>query len=373
VTIVKADVTETVDPIDESENHPSRAIYSRYDESAMSANDSLKLHIAIVDSANQPIAEQHTEEWGSFCTVSAKPYTKPDALPLKEHLIASREVRHKHKDGPGYIFAQLRGDKRRVKENVVSLSALVLDFDGGISMDEVFTCLQQSGWEFLLTTTYSNSEEQERSRAIIPLAVSILPTQLPALFDYVNRITHGKADVGPGHNAAQLYYFPSCPPDAVDKFRCVRREGRLLDPRELDLEASGSASSSVKRSASEWAKAQVEKVVSEGERAMTITQIAGSCYSEGQTLDAAVTTCMEANSNFNPPLELEEVSKTVASTYRSASRRKEHYEKELDEAVGRLNGRVVWIHRHSAIFRLDYKDFIRVADFRNTLANQKFM
>jgi hypothetical protein len=182
----------------------------------------------------------------------------------------------------------------------------------------------------------------------------------------------GKADVGPGHNPAQFYYFPSCPPDAVDKFRCIRHEGRLLDPRELDLDAPVSASASVEHSASEWAKAQVKKVVSEGERASTISKIAGSFIAQEQSVDVAVAACIEANSHFDPPLDAEEVTKTVKSIYRTASRRKAHHEKELEEAIAQLNERIAWIHKYSGIFRLEHKDFIRVADFKNALANQKF-
>src|SRR4029079_11694705 len=123
--------------------HPSKAISSRYDGAVMSANDSLKLHIAILTSANQPIAQPDTAQWGDFCVWSSEPYTKPDALPLEQHRRASREVRHKHKDGPGYILGELTGDMLRTKENIVSLSALVLDFDDGtMSMDEALERLK---------------------------------------------------------------------------------------------------------------------------------------------------------------------------------------------------------------------------------------
>ncbi len=81
--------------------------------------------------------------------------------------------------GRGWSPAEFHPPERKL-ENVERVHALVLDYDGNVSIDEMLTAL--AGYECLVHTTRSHTPESPRFRVVLPLSRSVTPKEYESLW-----------------------------------------------------------------------------------------------------------------------------------------------------------------------------------------------
>ena len=94
---------------------------------------------------------------------------------------------------------------RRSKENVATIEALLLDVDGIMTLDNAVH--QWSDWEFYIYSTYSNTEEKNKFRLVVPLAVPLTVAEFDARHHSMLSEFFG-AD-GASFTISQAFYWPS--------------------------------------------------------------------------------------------------------------------------------------------------------------------
>ena len=93
---------------------------------------------------------------------------------------------------------------RRCKENVESISCLLLDVDGTMSLEE--SIKQWQDYEFLVYSTHSNSAEKEKFRLVIPLETPLTLKE----FDTRHESMCKEFSVdGASFTISQCFYLPS--------------------------------------------------------------------------------------------------------------------------------------------------------------------
>lgn len=133
------------------------------------------------------------------------------------------------KSGKGFVPAKLSGN--RANTNVEHVSLAVMDSDQGVPFDEGLKRLK--GYDAVLYTTHSHSEEHPKWRAVIRLAQSVKPDDFPAFRSGL--VEKFGADINDSqcNDAARFYYFPSCPQEKAHLRRTEILEGIPLDPAPL--------------------------------------------------------------------------------------------------------------------------------------------
>ena len=97
-----------------------------------------------------------------------------DTLPIQKAYPWSRviEMLETHserdaKDGPLFSPTLYRKNSRRAKQNVQTVTLLVMDFDDGVSPEELTP--SWDAHEYFLYSTYSHSPAKPKWRAVFPL------------------------------------------------------------------------------------------------------------------------------------------------------------------------------------------------------------
>jgi hypothetical protein len=126
----------------------------------------------------------------------------------------SEPVIRTNKDGPLWSPATFKLARRK-KENVEAVSLLVLDIDGGMTIDQADGKLRQLGAEACIYTTHSHQritpdhpKAEDCFRIVIALADSIGATDFPRLWEWANNHFDGKIDAG-CKDASRMYYLPA--------------------------------------------------------------------------------------------------------------------------------------------------------------------
>lgn len=155
--------------------------------------------------------------------------------PLNEYLILPRTERSAQKNGPGWIPGRFKVGKRRLDENLEKLYCFVGDCDNNKS-GVIITRekLQQAldGFHYVIHSTYSHSPKKSKWRFVVPLSRPVEREEYDKLFDHFNQLLSGGLDPK-GRTPSQLYFWPSCPPDAVKHFDFIRGEGELFNPSKV--------------------------------------------------------------------------------------------------------------------------------------------
>jgi predicted P-loop ATPase len=135
--------------------------------------------------------------------------------------------KHPGKNGPLWSPALFNGERN--KPNVVSVCALVLDYDhGNLDADEVVARWEK--YEHVLHSTYTPG----RWRVILPYATPITPAQHDIVFAWVSA-REGAAIDGGCKDASRMFYLPTCRTDLDVEPVFGYNSGELLDPRRIDL------------------------------------------------------------------------------------------------------------------------------------------
>lgn len=124
---------------------------------------------------------------------------------------------------PGWSAAQIDPCERNDK-NVVRLSALVLDYDEGTSLDAA--CQTWEGFLGLLHTTRKHTVARPRFRIILPLSRHVTPTEYVSLWKWARDLASNAGQVvDPStRNVSRFWYLPGI------------KEGGLYETRDISGE-----------------------------------------------------------------------------------------------------------------------------------------
>ncbi|MEM6794207.1 MAG: hypothetical protein AAF725_09505, partial [Acidobacteriota bacterium] len=118
---------------------------------------------------------------------------RPAEAAEREYLHLLREARSAPKRDLRLWSPALYGpDVTRASENVLHLSCLVLDYDGGVSPD-----LAAATWEeyfHILHSTWSHTPERPKFRVVLPLAAPVKAEDWPAVYAWAQRRADGAVD-----------------------------------------------------------------------------------------------------------------------------------------------------------------------------------
>lgn len=175
-------------------------------------HNSRRVAINIYANEKQPVPKrQGSVEWERF------------ALRLLSHDI------RQDKSGPAFgPYSLIQGGTRR-NTDVDAVSALVIDSDNGVPLDDLSA--RFPGLHAAIHTTHSHSPDMTKARVVIPLLMPVHLKEWPAFLE------GAKAHFGPDifdpatKDPARLYYLPSCPPEMAEHRRSMLLKGKFLDPR----------------------------------------------------------------------------------------------------------------------------------------------
>ena len=131
------------------------------------------------------------------------------------------------KDGPMWSPASFRAGGRRCKADVVSVSCLVLDYDGGETYAQVSP--RWNGLCHIAHTTHKSSSKVSRFRVTFPLLRPVPGSEWPE-FCKAAHVEIGGGTCDPLTDCCRAYYLPSAPShrrDIAFGFAC---DGVALDP-----------------------------------------------------------------------------------------------------------------------------------------------
>lgn len=116
----------------------------------------------------------------------------------------------------------------RADVNVCGLSALVLDYDGGTSVDDAVA--HWSDWYGLLYTTRRHKSEAPRFRIILPFTRIVTPDEYAIVWKWAEQLANdaGHKIDAVCHNPSRYWYLPGVPRGGEYVTRDLR--GAALDP-----------------------------------------------------------------------------------------------------------------------------------------------
>jgi hypothetical protein len=118
---------------------------------------------------------------------------------------------------------------RRGLENVKSVFAVCLDYDGGEPIDAARAAWL--GYRGFLHTTRKHTSDAHRFRVILPLVRPVSPYEFAALWRRVNAHAGGRLDPSP-KDPSRFWFVPGAGDHEGAEYRSERWEGALLDPDE---------------------------------------------------------------------------------------------------------------------------------------------
>lgn len=125
---------------------------------------------------------------------------------------------------------------KREEGDILHVSCLVLDYDGGTPIDEASAAWRP--YYHVIHTTWSHTLGKPRLRLVLPLAAPIRPEDFRALFAWAEARTHLAVDPT-GRGVARAHALPVTPAEDAPR-RALVAAGELLDPVALGLVAAPS-------------------------------------------------------------------------------------------------------------------------------------
>lgn len=127
---------------------------------------------------------------------------------------------------PTELYENIPGTIRRCKANAEKLWGIVLDFDGGTNIEDAVGIL--NGFEFVLYTTFRNSQETNKFRVVLPFKNAATPEQVKRKRESLSR-TFLQVDHASFSESQSFYLHSGLNKDNAIAFWC---KGEFLD---LDL------------------------------------------------------------------------------------------------------------------------------------------
>ena len=132
------------------------------------------------------------------------------------------------KDGPLWAPVEVSETSSRKNVSVVSISAMVLDFDAGTTPDEALGSLRIKGLAFVAHSSHSHSFAQPKFRVVLPFSRPVPVSAWPAVWKHLHQEHGPQSDVA-CKNPARIYYLPSCPPEGLREAWSTWSAGALID------------------------------------------------------------------------------------------------------------------------------------------------
>jgi hypothetical protein len=168
-----------------------------------------------------------------------KKFKKPDPrgdMPLSEFLECLDDPDRKHLadaqiKGPAFFPGALSRSFSRSEDDLKSRTLLVIDLDDGFySLKSLTEKMKELGLECIVHTLYNHSKQKGKFRVLIrldkPVTDDIKGTISRMLCYFVHKLGE-HIDLN-CWRVNQIYYTPSCPPDAIKLFRFRHQKGEAL-------------------------------------------------------------------------------------------------------------------------------------------------
>ncbi len=189
----------------------------------------------VLDNRPKPV----NTTWGNFIDACGKPKVRGN-LPLNQYLAADKPARDSQKNGPAIVCGSFSKPDTRSKADLDNLFIIPLDFDDGFyAWDGLVKAF--SGQECVIHTSYSNSPECQKYRVFVlldkPITEDIEGT-LNRIIDYFESILGRHID-DKSRTPNQIFFTPSCPPDAEQFFRYQHIHGKPVCVSDFQLALPG--------------------------------------------------------------------------------------------------------------------------------------
>lgn len=193
-----------------------------------------KIVYSTVESVTDMAPRKRVCSWGSLASRLMKVEAR-GRYTLEEYLALSRQEKRLAKNGPGWVPGKFVDNGKREDADLIKLYAFVGDCDNNttgvrVTLDKIKEVL--NGYDCVIHTTYSHSREKAKFRFVVPYRTPIAPEAHLKVFNHFNSRLDGGLDPK-GKTPSQLYFWPSCPPDARATFKAVRGRGRLFDATKI--------------------------------------------------------------------------------------------------------------------------------------------
>jgi hypothetical protein len=214
-------------------------------------------------STNHGVTDEYDSTWDEVVDFFTSGHTPTNA---KEDLPLFNSIQYKPIEdvaqGPvGGWWSDRSGNPKIVRRkmiNAIQVDMLIVDYDGGITIDQVKD--RYSGYEYLGYTSYRHllDGETHKFRLIFPLSLPI--PSFTNVDEHGKEIDHGIFydleqsifKFAPGsdpsaYNGIQPFYFPSAPPERIELATSWLGRGKFLDWTEwkVDQPVSSSTNSGV--------------------------------------------------------------------------------------------------------------------------------
>lgn len=190
------------------------------------------------------IAKSTSTTWRSFTEMVT--HGHPVTTEPKDHLPAFNAWQYKGLDDPTLAHGQNATGKkslkcfrdkdgkaqvRRLSANLVAMSMLVIDFDGGLPLEAVRD--RFGGYEFICYTSISHrTEGKDKFRLILPfthpMPVSEFKRRVQAIKRWIDLDGENVAD-DVSYSLGQLFLLPAVRPEGVAQAKNMHNMGDLLD------------------------------------------------------------------------------------------------------------------------------------------------
>src|SRR3990167_6019113 len=131
-------------------------------------------------------------------------------------------------DAPCWSPALYEPAALRDNDNVQSLTALVLDHDHAVTIQDAERLWNL--YEYVLHTSFRHTEKEHRFRIVLPYARPVTPKEHRRIWRWANEAAGGKIDPQ-CKDPARIYFVPVHPPGATPLYRY--RSAEFLDPDEI--------------------------------------------------------------------------------------------------------------------------------------------
>lgn len=139
------------------------------------------------------------------------------------------------KSGRAWAPHKLKPGTTRANENVECVTALVLDCDGGIPLEQIRHLFD--GLAYVAHSSHSHTPAKPKHRVVVALSRPVSANEWPEFW----RAVVARFDkAGPDRacaDPARLYYLPSCPEDTAAHAWSTHQEGEALDVDTILAEA----------------------------------------------------------------------------------------------------------------------------------------
>lgn len=112
---------------------------------------------------------------------------------------------------------------RKIGENIKCLKSLIIDYDGGASINEIKEKFYEyKHWGY---TSYNHNQNSHRFRIILPLKIPLYADFIRENRYKINR--HYPLMDQSSFNVGRFFFLPCCAPDNVENYRCWKNDGEL--------------------------------------------------------------------------------------------------------------------------------------------------